>query len=132
VAQADKKEPAVSEPKRRSRKKVEVQQQQFQQSMQLTEVEVLKLRLFMTEQERHARQKVISSIQRAAYLKQIDPQDILGQFDKEFAATDAANELAKKQYQAIIEAVESRLQLKLTDYSFDSDTGLLHKVEQST
>jgi hypothetical protein len=131
VAQADKKEPAVSEPKRRSRKKVEVQQQ-LQQSMQLTEVEVLKLRLFMTEQERHARQKVISSIQRAAYLKQIDPQDILGQFDKQLAATDAANELAKKQYQATIEAVESRLQLKLTDYSFDSDTGLLHKVEQST
>lgn len=131
MAQADKKEPAVSEPKRRSRKKVEVQQQ-LQQSMQLTEVEVLKLRLFMTEQERHARQKVISSIQRAAYLKQIDPQDILGQFDKQLAATDAANELAKKQYQATIEAVESRLQLKLTDYSFDSDTGLLHKVEQST
>ena len=121
----------MSEPKRRSRKKVEVQQQ-LQQSMQLTEVEVLKLRLFMTEQERHARQKVISSIQRAAYLKQIDPQDILGQFDKQLAATDAANELAKKQYQATIEAVESRLQLKLTDYSFDSDTGLLHKVEQST
>lgn len=95
----------------------------------LTEPEALKLRLFMSEQERFGRQYTLATIQRAAYLKQIDPNGQLAKIEQDMGLASGSAEAARKQYQEVLEAVEARLGIKLTDYSFDANTGVLHKVE---
>lgn len=95
----------------------------------LTEPEALKLRLFMSEQERFGRQYTLATIQRAAYLKQIDPNGQLAKIEQDMGLASGSAEAARKQYQEVLEAVEARLGVKLNDYSFDANTGVLHKVE---
>jgi len=95
----------------------------------LTEPEALKLRLFMSEQERFGRQYTLATIQRVSYLKQIDPEGRLTKIEQDMGLASGAAEAARKQYQEVLEAVEARLSIKLHDYSFDANTGVLHKVE---
>lgn len=97
--------------------------------LSLTETETLKLRLFQSEQERYGRQYTLATIQRMSYLKQIDPEGRLAKIEQDMGLASGAAEAARKQYQEVIEAIESRLSIKLTDFSFDTDTGVLHKVQ---
>jgi len=95
----------------------------------LTEPEALKLRLFMSEQERYGRQYTLATIQRASYLKQIDPNGQLEKLERDMGLASGSAEAARKQYQETIQAVEARLNIKLDGYSFNADTGVLNKVE---
>ena len=97
--------------------------------LSLTEAETLKLRLFQSEQERYGRQYTLATIHRMSYLKQIDPEGRLAKMEQEMGLASGAAEAARKQYQEVIEAVEARLNIKLTDFSFDANTGVLHKVQ---
>lgn len=95
----------------------------------LTPTEVLSLRLFHSEQERFSRQHTLVSIQRASYLKQVDPEGRLAKMDSELQQAAGAHQAAQKQYQEVVEAAEKRLGIKLNEYTFDTDTGILRKVE---
>lgn len=95
----------------------------------LTEPEALKLRLFMSEQERFGRQYTLATIQRASYLKQIDPNGQLEKIERDMGLASGSAEAARKQYQDTLQAIEARLNIKLDGYSFNADTGVLHKVE---
>lgn len=95
----------------------------------LTPTEVLSLRLFHSEQERFSRQHTLVSIQRGSYLKQIDPEGRLAKMDAELQQAAGAHQAAQKQYQETVEAAETRLGIKLNEYTFDTDTGILRKVE---
>lgn len=120
-------------PKKAQVPQVEASKAAAQQSpakdLVLTEPETLKLRLFQSEQERYGRQYTLATIQRVSYLKQIDPEGRLAKIEQDMGLASGAAEAARKQYQEVIEAVEARLSVKLHDYSFDMNTGVLHKVE---
>ena len=120
----------MTQDKKQSRRKKMVEAVTTEpKSLQLTEVEVLKLRLFMTERDRFKQQKMLTNIKRLSYLKQVDPNDLLAKFDGELSALDAAVVQAEKQYQEVVEAVQSRLNLKLDEYTFDGQTGILRSVQ---
>ena len=95
----------------------------------LTEVELLKFRLFMAEQQRAEALNTLATIKKLSYLKQIDPNDQLAKFDQELAALNQQRADAQKQYQETLEAAQSRLGLNLQDYTFDGQTGLLRKAQ---
>ena len=97
--------------------------------MYLTHTEVLSLRLFHSEQERFSRQHTLVSIQRASYLKQVDPEGRLAKMEAELQQAAGAHQAAQKQYQEVVESAEKRLGIKLNEYTFDTDTGILRKVE---
>lgn len=123
----------TTQPKKVQAPQVEVPAATPQQSqgkeLVLTEPETLKLRLFQSEQERYGRQYTLATIQRTSYLKQIDPNGQLAKIEQDMGLASGAAEAARKQYQEVIDAVEARLGVKLNDYSFDMNTGVLHKVE---
>ena len=98
-------------------------------ALYLTQTEVLRLRLFHSEQERFSRQHTLAAIQKASYIKQLDPEGRLAKMDSELQHAASAHQAAQKQYQETLQAAESRLGIKLNDYTFDTDTGILHKVQ---
>jgi len=95
----------------------------------LSETEVLRLRLFHAEQERSLKAYTLATISRASYLKQVDPQDNLSKLDADIRSSAASSEEARKRYQETVQSAESRLGIKLTEYTFDGDTGLLRKIQ---
>lgn len=94
----------------------------------LSELEVLRLRLFHSERERASKSYTLANITRASYLKQIDPQDNLSKLDRDLRTAMSSIEDANKQYQEAMQSAEARLGIKLSEYTFDGDTGLLHKA----
>lgn len=103
--------------------------QESKPQLVLTEAETLKLRLFHSEQERFGRQYTLATIQRSSYLKQIDPNGQLEKIERDMGLASGSAEAARKQYQETIQGIEARLNIKLDGYSFDGNTGVLHKVE---
>lgn len=110
-------------------KKTQVEVVEQPKELCLTEVEVLRLRLFHAEQERSVKAYTLASINRASYLKQIDPQDNLSKLDADIRSSTASSEEARKRYQETVQSAESRLGINLTEYTFDGDTGLLRKIQ---
>lgn len=116
-------------PKRKPGRPKKQQPIEQPRELTLTQVEALRLRLFHAEHERAGKAFTLAGINRASYLKQIDPQDNLSKLDAEMKAAAASAEEARKQYQETVETAEARLGIKLSEYTFDGDTGLLRKIQ---
>jgi hypothetical protein len=125
-------EETQDKPKRkpgRPKKQKPAEQAEQPKELSLTQVEVLSLRLYHSENERSQKAFTLAGINRAAYLKQIDPQENLSKFEAEMRASAAASEEARKRYQDVMQSAEARLGIKLSEYTFDGDTGLLRKIQ---
>lgn len=107
----------------------QTEQSEQPKELSLTQVETLSLRLFHSESERAQKAFTLAGINRASYLKQIDPQENLSKFEAEMRTAAAASEEARKQYQEVMQSAEARLSIKLSEYTFDGDTGLLRKIQ---
>lgn len=93
--------------------------------MKLTDTERLKLRLFESESARWTGEGHIRQGRRAAYLQKIDPEGQLAKMDQELRAVAERSSTAKRQYMEVVKSIESRLGIKLSNYSFDDESGAL-------
>lgn len=92
----------------------------------LSKEELLEVKLAEAE-ERALRAEVLAEqLQRTMYLMQIDPQGKVVGMDQKIQSKMAAfNKLQEKQKQKI-QLIEARLRIRLSDYSFDEETGKLY------
>lgn len=118
---------APAEPKKR-RKAARKAEEQGPSKVLLTESELLRLRLHYAEMERYNKQATLLTLQREAYIRQIDPDGRIGKMAHEIRVSTEAVQAAQKQYQAVVAAVEARLNLTLADYSYDDETGALTRI----
>jgi hypothetical protein len=95
------------------------------QLLKLTDAERLKLRLFESESARWAGEAHIRQGRRAAHLQKIDPEGQLTKMDQELRAVAERSSAAKRQYLEVVRSIESRLDIKLSNYSFDDESGAL-------
>ena len=91
----------------------------------LSQEERLLLRLHESETVRWASEAHLRQGKKLSFLKQVDPQGLLGKMDEEIRAVAAKSQASKKQYEDVVKRIEERLKVKLADYSFDDETGAL-------
>lgn len=93
--------------------------------LKMTSEECLRIRLYESETVRYGMEAQLKQARRAAYLRQIDPNGELAKMEAEIKALSERSIGARKQYVNVVKAVEGRLSVKLSEYSFDDDTGIL-------
>lgn len=93
--------------------------------LSLTAVERLELRLYESEAVRYAAEARLQQVKRDAYLRQIDPKGELAKMEAEIRGTAERSNVSRKRYVDVVKAVEGRLKVKLAEYSFDDETGVL-------
>lgn len=93
--------------------------------LKMTSEECLRVRLYESETVRYGMEAQMKQARRAAYLRQIDPNGELAKMDAEIKALSERSVGARKQYINVVKAVEGRLNVRLSEYSFDDDTGVL-------
>lgn len=94
----------------------------------LTESELLRMRLYRADTERHNKQATLLTLQREAFIRQIDPEGRIGKMANDIRVSTGQVQAAQKQYQDVVAAVEARLNVTLADYSYDDETGALTRI----
>lgn len=94
----------------------------------LTEVELLKLKLAEAEMKCANLSANIKLMERNAYVTKIDPENKLGQIEAEIRSFLERASQSKNKYNETIASVESRVGIKMSDYSYDDETGTLVPV----
>jgi hypothetical protein len=109
---------------------VEEKQPDEPPQLYLSESEVLKIRLF--EEETIASDATVKLLiyQKEAYLAKIDPEKKLSKLMKEIQSAAKKNADAKAKAIELKNSIESRLNIKLDEYSYNEETGQLQKPEQ--
>lgn len=91
----------------------------------LKEAERLTLKLAESEAQRYSIEANFRLLQRENLLRKLDPDNQLGKLETEArSAVDRAQQ-AKRRYAQTVQNIEERLNLKMSDYSFDDETGTL-------
>lgn len=93
--------------------------------LQLTEVELLKLRLYQAEQLAAQRARLLAQTARDAYVRKIDPEGQLRALDSEVEQHRLEEREAHASYIQSVRAVEARLGVSLSHYVYDDVTGVL-------
>lgn len=62
-----------------------------------------------------------------SYIKSIDPEGKITKMQSEIQALVHNRDLIKKKYQDTLKEIESELGISMSDFSFDTETGILHK-----
>lgn len=109
-------------------KHVKVSRDSEPSSVQLTEVELLKMEKLSTQVRACDADTVITQAQRASHLSKIDPQGLIARFDLRIQALRKEREEAEVAYRAVTAGIEKRLGIKLHEHSYDDKTGVLHKL----
>lgn len=91
----------------------------------LTEVERLRLKLAESELQRYLSDAKVHEVHRLLLLKRIDPQGQLEKLDSALRTASTAALRSKQVYADVVKGIETRLKIKLSDYSFDDETGTL-------
>jgi hypothetical protein len=108
-------------PKAKARKPKE----QKPQLLSLSQDELLKLRLHESETVRWASEAHLRQGKRNEFLRKVDPQGLLSKMDEEIRAVAQKSQQCRMAYQQVAASVEKRLNIKLAEYSFDDETGVL-------
>lgn len=93
--------------------------------LSLTTEEVLRLRLHESEVVRWGSDAQLKNGRRLAYIQKIDPEGQMAKMEEEVRASAVKSQQAKQQYEVVTKRIEARLGIKLTNYSFDDETGTL-------
>lgn len=102
-------------------------------SMRLDDVSRLTLLRWDAETRAAERELVVQKAALSAYLKSIDPQGHIGRQQAGIAAVEGALQKARAEYAAALSRAEAKLGVLMRDYSYDDESGLLHKnVEDTT
>lgn len=96
--------------------------------LKLTELETLRLSRYDSDHRAALNEMMLLKFRREQHLLQIDPKGVLASFDREITKTKVDVKEAEELGHATRAAIESRLDIKLTDYAFDDKTGVLHHV----
>lgn len=98
-------------------------------ALQLSDVERMGLLLWDAEMRAASAEAQLAKIERATYLARIDPDGGLWKFDALIASKKNAGALATAERKEVVTAIETRLLIKLSEYSFDDRSGVLHHLE---
>lgn len=93
--------------------------------LSLTEVELLKLKLAETEIRYNNLAANAKLAERNQYLAKIDPENKLGRMESEIRQNLDKASSTKTRYSEVIASIESRVGIKMADYSYDDETGAL-------
>lgn len=102
------------------------------EDLTLEEREVLRLRLHDAEFRQHSAEATARYLEKQALLRQLDPDNKLGVLDQAISRSGEAAAKAKAAHAAVVQDIEARLGITLTDYSYDADTGRLWRQETAT
>lgn len=91
----------------------------------LSETERLRLKLAESEMQRYLADAKVHEVHRMLLLKRIDPQGQLEKLDAALRTANTSALRAKQSYADAVKGIEARLNIKLSDYSFDDETGTL-------
>lgn len=92
----------------------------------LSKEELLEIKLAEAEERALRAEVLVEQLQRTVHLMQIDPQGKVLAMDQKIQSKMAAfTKLQEKQKQKI-QLIEARLRIRLTEYSFDEETGKLY------
>lgn len=94
----------------------------------LTQVEMLRLEKGAAEQRAVTAEVNLLLRERMEILAKIDPQGILRAVDAEIQKRKAEMAAVRQQHTETTAAIEQRLGIRLSEYSYDDVTGTLHQV----
>lgn len=108
-----------------ARKKKAKAEQSAIDSLSLTRDELLRLKLAETEIRAAESAKKLALLERAQLLAKIDPSGQLAGLEQALSGAVSAGSKAMSSYAEVASEVETRLGIKLADFSFDDETGTL-------
>lgn len=91
----------------------------------LSREEALEARALLAEADRDNLKIQLAVAQRREYIRQIDPENNLGKYETLMRESAESSARAKAKYNELFESVEKRLNIKMSDFSWDDETGLL-------
>lgn len=91
----------------------------------LSKVQVMELRAYEAEAKVHELQSLLFQKHKEEVLRQLDPNGILAKLDNDINAFRKNAQDARKLYQEVMKNIETQLNIKLSDYSYDELTGQL-------
>lgn len=94
----------------------------------LTESELLRLKVHEAEQRAATAEANLRIYERNAYLRKIDPEGKLAAYDQEIRDLIGRATASRGKYAETITKIESRVGIKMADYSYDDETGALVPV----
>lgn len=100
--------------------------------MALTELELLRLRLFAAEHRRFNAEASMRVLEKQALIRQLDPDNKLGLLDQAIRAASEGAAQAQGQHNEILQSIEKRLNIEIKNFSFDAETGRLFPHQADT
>lgn len=91
----------------------------------LTRDELLRLKLAETEIRASESAKKLALLERAQLLAKIDPSGQLAGLEQALSGAVSSGSKAMSAYSQVASEIETRLGIKLADFSFDDETGTL-------
>jgi hypothetical protein len=93
----------------------------------LTEIELWKLKAYEAEAAMYSNAAQIKLLQREALILKTGPAEDILTLTKEAQELRGQCEKKWSQYSVIIGEIEARLNIKIKDFAFDDETGILRK-----
>lgn len=100
--------------------------------MALTELELLRLRLFAAEHRRFNAEASMRVLEKQALVRQLDPDNKLGLLDQAIRAASEGAARAQGQHNETLLGIEKRLNIEIKNFSFDAETGRLFPHQADT
>lgn len=96
--------------------------------MKLDPLTLLKLENALLHKRAVESELRVQQIMRAAYLKQIDPDSKLDQFDESIHKLREEFSMAEESHSQAVRDAEISLKIDMREYSYDDETGILYKL----
>lgn len=112
-----------------ARKKKEVAQLEApaeeKPDLKLTEVEILKLKLYESEARRWSLEASLKYMVREEYLRKIDPEGKIQAMAEETRVFVASGSEARAAYNAVMKDISDRLGIDMSKHAYDDVTGMI-------
>jgi hypothetical protein len=94
----------------------------------MTEIELLKLKLFESEIRRCSLEASLKFTAKQEYLRLIDPENKLGVYDRDMKEFMLAGSKAREDFNSVMKSIGDRLKIDMKAYNYDDTTGNLIPV----